>query len=110
LDITTSLNLVAAGGDGISCGDPTDYAQSYGMMATPPLYPAAYPPVTPPIDAYAQHNLNNYSLYEFELHHLMSDPGELLTECSISASEGKDIKPSVPNLSSTQASTPPAIL
>ena len=89
------------------CGGPTDYTQNYGMIATPPLYPTAYPPVTPPVDSYSQHDMSNYPSYEFELHQLMSDPGELLTECNMSKDE--DIKPSVALLS-TQASTPPAII
>lgn len=107
IDIAASLDLVAAGSEAVCGGPPTDYTQGYGVM-TPPLY-AAYPPVTPPIDAYPHQDMNTYpSSYEFELHHLMSDPSELLTECSIN--EEKDIKPSVARLSSTQAHTPPAII
>lgn len=110
LGIATSLDLVASGEAVCS---PADFIQhGYSMMTTPPLYSAAatsYPAVTPPMmveNAYP-HGVNGYSSYDFELHQLMSDPSELLTEC---IREKQDIKPSAARLSAAQARTPPAII
>lgn len=110
MDIGTSLQLVAASGEAM-CG-PTNYIQhGYGMMTAPPIYPTSattYPPMTPPVlaeDAYP-HDMSSYSAYDFELHQLMSDPSDLLTEC---ISEEKDVKPSVAHLSA-QAHSSPAII
>lgn len=117
LAIAASLDLVA--GAETECAVDFMQHSSYMMQTSPPmpsLYPmnsnsavsspypsTAYTPVTTPMlaDTYS----HTYPQYDFELHHLMSDPNELLTKTL----NDVDTKPNISQLS-VQAHTPPTII
>ena len=121
LDIAASLDLVAGHNpvegqngfihhNGYTSIPPTLYSVPAPKSTMAPQYqlPSIYSPATPPIQPCGgyMHGMNGYPQYDFELHHLMSDPSELLTEA---ITDIEDTKPSITSLS-LQACTPSAII